>query len=140
MRIVVKPRNGLLHGNRRVEGDGSAETFLEGRRLVRSVKNWVLATDRLPGVSEGDMPTKNSQRKPGTTRGSPGNEETSASFEAGPRLVPTLHIASDLPEPRLQTLSSFRQISWMLLSPLRPEPVHRLATFHSQIKVSDKWH
>jgi hypothetical protein len=34
MRIVVKPRNGLLHGNRRVEGDGSAEILLEGQ------ENW----------------------------------------------------------------------------------------------------
>ena len=71
MRIVGKPRNGLLHENRRVEGDGSAEALLEGRRPVRSVKNWVVSTDRLPGVSEGDMPTKNSQRKHGTTCGSP---------------------------------------------------------------------
>jgi hypothetical protein len=35
-----------------VEGDESAETFLEGRRPARSVKNWVFAADRLPGVSE----------------------------------------------------------------------------------------
>jgi hypothetical protein len=35
-----------------VEGDESAETFLEGRRPARFVKNWVFAADRLPGVSE----------------------------------------------------------------------------------------
>ncbi len=47
----------------------------------------------------------------------------------------------NFPDRSLQTLSSSSQISWMpTLSPLRPEPAHRLATFHSQIKVSDKWH
>jgi hypothetical protein len=42
---------------------------VEGQRHWR--RNWVHAADEHPGVSEGDMPTKNDQRKLGTTRGSP---------------------------------------------------------------------
>jgi hypothetical protein len=40
MRIVGKPRNGLLHGNRRVEGDGSAETdaFACGRSTRQELR------------------------------------------------------------------------------------------------------
>jgi hypothetical protein len=64
-----------------VEGIGSAETLARGRRPEWSVKNWAGAADWFPGVSEGDMPTKNSQRKHGTTRGSPRRRKVSAHSE-----------------------------------------------------------
>jgi hypothetical protein len=40
---------------------------VEGQRRRR--RNWVRAAEELPGVSEGDMPIENHQRKHGTTRG-----------------------------------------------------------------------
>jgi hypothetical protein len=46
----------------------------EGQRRRR--RNWVQAADGLPGVLEDDMPSKNGQRKHGTTRGSPRSADT----------------------------------------------------------------
>src|ERR1022692_86630 len=71
MRIVVQPRNGFPHGKRMV-GIWEVTRLLggdEGQRCRR--RNWVRATDELPGVEEGDVSIKTAQRKHGTTRGSP---------------------------------------------------------------------
>ena len=46
----------------------------EGQRRRR--RNWAHAADELSGVPEGDMSTKNAQRKHGTTRGSPRRSRT----------------------------------------------------------------
>jgi hypothetical protein len=46
----------------------------EGQRRRR--RNWVQAVGGVPGVRDDDMPRKNSQRKHGTTRGSPRRSRT----------------------------------------------------------------
>jgi len=55
---------------------GSAEPFQYGRRPLLSVVRWAYSTERIPGVLEDDMPRRNSERKPGTTRGSPRRSRT----------------------------------------------------------------
>ena len=54
----------------------NAEPFSPGRRPLPSVDRWAHSTEGFPGVSEDDMSGKNSQRKPGTTRGSPRRSRT----------------------------------------------------------------
>ena len=55
---------------------GNAEPFSDGRRPLLSVVRWAHGTERFPGVLEDDMPRRNSERKPGTTRGSPRRSRT----------------------------------------------------------------
>jgi hypothetical protein len=54
----------------------SAEPFSGGRRPPLSVDRWACSTDGLSGVLENDMPRRNRERKPGTTRGSPRRSRT----------------------------------------------------------------
>jgi hypothetical protein len=54
----------------------NAEPFSPGRRPLPSVDRWAHSTGGFSGVLEDDMPRKNSQRKPGTTRGSPRRSRT----------------------------------------------------------------
>ena len=55
---------------------GNAEPFSDGRRPMLSVDRWAYSTEGFSGVLEDDMPRRNRQRKPGTTRGSPRRSRT----------------------------------------------------------------
>ena len=57
-------------------GIGSAESLLCRRRPTSLTECWVSDVNGLPGVVEGDMPRRNSQRKPGTACGSPRRART----------------------------------------------------------------
>jgi hypothetical protein len=49
----------------------NAEPISSGLRPQPSTKSWAGAVGGAPGILEDDMQRRNSQRKPGTTRGSP---------------------------------------------------------------------
>ena len=70
-----------------VGGIESAEPFSGGRRPPPSVDRWAYSTDGLSGVLEDDMPRRNSQRKPGTTRGSPRRSRTAKASRISRRAV-----------------------------------------------------
>lgn len=54
----------------------NAEPFPYGRRPLLSVDRWAYSIERISGVLEDDMPRRNRERKPGTTRGSPRRSRT----------------------------------------------------------------